>query len=118
MDVAEVTTTYQAADEIRLFFVFSGTVQGVGFRWTTQDLAQKAQVSGWVRNMEDGTVQAEMQGQGAAICSVLSGLERQFEHARSHYTLLRHMNLHFSIDTCKQLSVQGCSDNPCFEVLF
>jgi acylphosphatase len=38
------------------YFV-SGAVQGVGFRYFTQDAAEKLQVSGFVRNLRDGRVE-------------------------------------------------------------
>lgn len=102
MDVNEVIEMYKHEGELRLFFVFVGKVQGVGFRWTTQELARKAGVSGWVRNEADGTVQAEMQGAGAAICNVLAGLRDQYEDAYNNYPMLRLMGLHFEIETCER----------------
>ena len=43
--------------------IFTGFVQGVGFRFTTKMLAGSYAVSGWVRNLPDGTVQLEAQGE-------------------------------------------------------
>jgi len=37
-------------------YLVSGMVQGVGFRYFTQDTAEKLQVSGFVRNLRDGRV--------------------------------------------------------------
>lgn len=42
--------------------VYSGRVQGVGFRATARRVAAGFAVSGWVRNEEDGTVRLEVQG--------------------------------------------------------
>ncbi|HYU21758.1 MAG TPA: acylphosphatase, partial [Candidatus Dormibacteraeota bacterium] len=38
-------------------YLVSGMVQGVGFRYFTQDAAEKLQVSGFVRNLRDGSVE-------------------------------------------------------------
>ncbi|HEY9467214.1 MAG TPA: acylphosphatase, partial [Vicinamibacterales bacterium] len=39
-------------------FVVSGRVQGVGFRYFTQDTAAREGVTGWVRNLPNGSVEA------------------------------------------------------------
>ncbi|KPK36599.1 MAG: hypothetical protein AMJ65_16010 [Phycisphaerae bacterium SG8_4] len=44
--------------------IFSGTVQGVGFRFTAHRMAARHQLTGYVRNLSDGTV--EMLAQGSA----------------------------------------------------
>ncbi len=46
----------------------SGIVQGVGFRYFTQDVAHHLNLSGWVRNADDGSVEGEVQGD-ETICS-------------------------------------------------
>ena len=107
-DVADVAALYDTEEELRLFIVFEGTVQGVGFRWTTQSLAERAGVTGWVRNMDDGTVEAEMQGTGHAICQVLWGLRGQFIDAWANYEILRRMQLHFSIKSCERRACRNC----------
>lgn len=38
-------------------FVVSGIVQGVGFRYHTQDQARRMGLTGWVRNLPGGTVE-------------------------------------------------------------
>jgi acylphosphatase len=42
-------------------------VQGVFFRDTTRREAESRDVSGWVRNNEDGTVEAVFEGEPAAV---------------------------------------------------
>ena len=38
-------------------YLVSGMVQGVGYRYFTQDAAEKLQVTGFVRNLRDGRVE-------------------------------------------------------------
>lgn len=45
----------------------SGTVQGVGFRYTTQRAARELGLAGWVRNRSDGTVELWAQGRPADV---------------------------------------------------
>lgn len=42
--------------------IFIGRVQGVGFRFTAHRMAQRHQLSGFVRNLPDGTVEMLAQG--------------------------------------------------------
>ncbi len=49
--------------EVKRFHIFvRGRVQGVGFRYFTQDIANSLRLSGWVRNTSDGRVEIEVQG--------------------------------------------------------
>lgn len=47
--------------------IFRGIVQGVYFRANTRREAQRLGLQGWVRNLPDGTVEAWVEGDGAAI---------------------------------------------------
>jgi acylphosphatase len=51
-------------------FVVSGRVQGVGFRWFTQEAASREGVTGWVRNLSDGRVEALLEGEADAVVRV------------------------------------------------
>ncbi|ANB58398.1 acylphosphatase [Anoxybacillus sp. B7M1] len=46
----------------RLHVIVHGRVQGVGFRYYAQHEALKWDLTGWVKNNEDGTVELEAQG--------------------------------------------------------
>lgn len=50
---------------------FSGRVQGVGFRATTRHLAGGFDVTGYVQNLRDGRVRAEVQGESGEIDAFL-----------------------------------------------
>jgi acylphosphatase len=56
-----------AEDEVRRRVVVSGNVQGVFFRDSTEDEASNAGVAGWVRNRDDGTVEAVFEGDEGAV---------------------------------------------------
>ena len=48
-------------------FIISGLVQGVGFRFFAQRAAARHQVWGYVRNLEDGRVEALAEGDASAV---------------------------------------------------
>ena len=62
--------------------VVHGRVQGVFFRDTTQREAERAGVAGWVRNLDDGTVEAHLEGEPEAVQAVLAFVGRGPERAR------------------------------------
>jgi acylphosphatase len=47
--------------------IFSGNVQGVGFRFTANRMAGRHQLTGYVRNLSDGTVEMLAQGKAEDI---------------------------------------------------
>jgi len=49
-------------DNVRARLLIAGRVQGVAFRWETQRAAQERSVTGWVRNLPDGRVEAVVEG--------------------------------------------------------
>ena len=62
---------------VRKHIYFSGRVQGVGFRYSAVYLARPLDLTGWVRNLWDGRVEMEVQGESAAIDALLAGLRDQ-----------------------------------------
>ena len=46
---------------------FSGHVQGVGFRYATLQVAKEFEVAGYVKNLPDGRVIMEVEGQARAV---------------------------------------------------
>ena len=55
----------------RVHAIVTGTVQGVGYRFTLQHVVERAHATGWVRNLRDGRVEAELEGADAAVAAVL-----------------------------------------------
>jgi acylphosphatase len=62
----------------RAHIQFFGTVQGVGFRYTTLSFAQQLSLTGWVKNLSDGSVQAVIEGPREKIEELLLRLKTQF----------------------------------------
>lgn len=52
---------------VRKHYIFHGRVQGVGFRFTTYQKAYQLGLTGWVRNLYNGDVEACFQGEEAYI---------------------------------------------------
>ena len=60
---------------IRKHIVFTGQVQGVGFRWRARQAAQLFDCTGWCRNEWDGSVTMEIQGSEKAIDKVIESIQ-------------------------------------------
>jgi len=65
-------------EQIARHVIFKGRVQGVGFRYTTQRTADRYDLTGYVRNLPDGTVEAILQGTGQAIQACIDNLQDTF----------------------------------------
>ena len=51
----------------RYYIIAIGRVQGVGFRYTMKCNADELRLTGWVRNMENGNVEMEVEGEDDSI---------------------------------------------------
>ncbi len=61
----------------RATVTFSGTVQGVGFRYTVRNLARNHTVEGYVRNLPDGRVELIAEGEPAEIDAFIAAIEQE-----------------------------------------
>jgi acylphosphatase len=64
------------SDRVRVRVLVSGRVQGVGFRYATVDEARRLRVQGWVRNLADGRVEAEVEGERSSVEALVRFLRR------------------------------------------
>jgi acylphosphatase len=53
-------------------FIVTGYVQGVGFRWFVMRRARSLGLTGWVRNLPDGSVEAWAEGDEEALTNLES----------------------------------------------
>ena len=73
----------------RIDVIFTGRVQGIGFRATTAMIARRHPVTGWVRNEADGTVAMIAEGAPAALQRFLEDIAARFDGYITH-TETRH----------------------------
>ena len=63
---------------IRVEVFYTGTVQGVGFRYTVRRIAGQLDVTGFVRNLRDGRVQLVVEGLQPEIERLLEMVDDTF----------------------------------------
>jgi len=56
---------------------FTGRVQGVGFRYSTLQVAKEFEVSGYVCNLPDGRVKLEAEGTKEEVSSFIAAVEER-----------------------------------------
>lgn len=66
---------------MRRHIIFSGNVQGVGFRYILSMYAVSLKLTGFVRNLSDGDVEAEVQGSPENIAILISKMH-EVKHIR------------------------------------
>lgn len=89
-------------DYTRKHIIFHGRVQGVGFRYHANYIAQSLGATGWVRNLYDGTVECEIQG----TCNMINDFINMLSNGR--YIKIDYMEQ-------KEISVK---EERCFKIKY
>ena len=63
----------------RFRIVYTGRVQGVGFRWQVSQVAEDFAVTGFVRNLEDGTVELLVEGCVAEVRGMIETVDQKLK---------------------------------------
>lgn len=72
---------FKSSHVVRKHINFVGNVQNVGFRFETYQLATRLGLTGWVKNLQDFSVEAEVQGEADKVnylVSYMSSLKRAY----------------------------------------
>jgi acylphosphatase len=68
--------SHLASPQKKLHLVIHGRVQGVFFRESMRQEAQRLGVSGWVKNRNDGSVEAAVHGDTVAVDALVGWAQR------------------------------------------
>ena len=63
---------------IAKLIIFKGNVQGVGFRYTSQRIASRYELTGYVRNLSDGSVEMLAQGLSKDVDDCIKKIQDSF----------------------------------------
>lgn len=63
----------------RLHIYYSGSVQGVGFRFAAERSASALGLNGWAKNLSDGRVEAVLEGEEAALKGFIAKMSDIFK---------------------------------------
>ena len=90
--------------------IIEGLVQGVGFRFFTKTSAEKLKLTGWVRNLADGRVEAFIQGESMALDQMVEHLRRGPQRGRGEKLMNRKIGLQ---DNVNDFQIVESGEEPC-----
>ena len=68
--------------EVGVHLIVEGRVQGVGFRYFSQRLGIENNLAGYVRNLPDGNVEIEAEGESQNINNFINSIRNDHPYAR------------------------------------
>lgn len=77
----------------RFLILFTGRVQGVGFRYQCQALAMQHKLTGYAQNLDNGNVQVEVQGEDSNIDTFITALNQGNRFIRVDDYVLKEIDL-------------------------
>ena len=87
---------------------FDGRVQGVGFRYTTRQLAGQFEIAGYVQNLDDGRVLLVMEGQEAELDRFMAALlERMRDYIKDDTVAISPATGEFGPASCGALTIRS-----------
>ena len=89
---------------VRKHIRFYGRVQGVNFRYTSSNYAEKFGLTGWVRNDYDGSVEMEVQGTPELINQL--------------FNYMKNVSSYIVIDNIEQKTIPTISDESKFYIRY
>jgi len=61
----------------RLHIYYNGRVQGVGFRFSAEYIAQELNLTGWIKNLPDGRVELIAEGDEGILKKLIDEIENR-----------------------------------------
>ena len=68
--------------KVGVHLIVEGRVQGVGFRYFSQRVGTANNVNGYVRNLSDGSVEIEAEGENQNIIDFIKSIRNDHPYAR------------------------------------
>lgn len=84
--------TFENMNRARWHIYFSGHVQHVGFRYTAYYFCKALYLTGWVKNLEDGRVEMEIQGSLSSMRKFIIQI-KSVNHIRIEKALINEIDL-------------------------
>lgn len=79
--------------QVRMRILIEGRLQGMNFRYNTQQLARKLEIVGFVRSLSDGRIEIEVQGSQENVEKMLAWCQQEPQSSHIRTILYRYDEL-------------------------